>query len=304
MRPMTEYTRDDFERLIRDRSNWGRWGDDDEVGAINLITPGKRQAAARLVRSGRSVSLSMPFPTIPAPDNPRPAAHFMRINDRGSGAGAATDYYGVEYHGLICTHIDALSHTWDANGMWQGWKPEETITTNGARRGGIQNWRTGIVTRGVLLNVPASRGTAYVTADEPVHGEELRAIAKAQGVTPEPGDCLVVYSGRQRWNDENPPIGTRPVRPGLHASCLEYIRDIDCALIAWDMQDATPIVGGLPWSVHAAIHAFGVAIIDNCDLEDLAQACAVEGRDEFMLVVAPLIVNGGTGSPANPLAVF
>jgi kynurenine formamidase len=301
---MPEYTRDDFERLIRERSNWGRWGDDDELGAVNLITPEKRARAARLVRSGRTVSLSMPFPVKPGFDNPRPAAHFMRVNDRAEGAGAATDYYGVEYHGLMCTHIDALSHTWDANGMWQGWKPAETITTNGALRGGIQNWRTGIFTRGVLLNVPASRAAAYVSADRPVHGDELRAIAKSQGVTPEPGDGLVVYSGRQRWNKENPPIGTQPVSPGLHASCLEYIRDIDCALLAWDMQDATPIAGDMPWSVHAAIHAFGVAIIDNCDLEDLAEACASEGRYEFMLVVAPLTVYGGTGSPANPLAVF
>ncbi|HEX4831095.1 MAG TPA: cyclase family protein [Trebonia sp.] len=301
---MTEYTRADFERLIRERRNWGRWGADDEVGAVNLITPDKRAAAAALVRSGRSVSMSMPFPATPGPDNPKPAAHFMRVADRPEGAGAATDYYGVEYHGLICTHIDALAHTWDANGMWQGWDPAEVISTKGASRGGIQAWSEGIITRGVLLNVPASRGTAYVTAGRPVHADELRAIAAEQGVTLEPGDCLVVYSGRQRWNEENPPIGTQPVRPGLHASCLEYIRDVDCALIAWDMQDATPIEGGMPWSVHAAIHAFGVAIIDNCDLEDLAAACASEGRYEFMLVVAPLIVNGGTGSPANPLAVF
>lgn len=301
---MTEYTRQNFEQLIRERNNWGRWGDDDEVGAVNLITPEKRVAAAGLVRSGRSVSLSMPFPTTPAADNPRPAAHFMRVNDRGSGAGAATDYYGVEYHGLVCTHIDALCHTWDAGGMWQGWNPGETITTSGTRRGGIENWSSGIVTRGVLLNVPAFRGTDYVTADRPVYGEELRAVADHQGVEVQPGDCLVVYSGRQRWNEHNPPIGTEPVRPGLHASCLEYIRDTDCALIAWDMQDATPVAWGMPWSVHAAIHAFGVAIIDNCDLADLAAACAAEQRDDFMLVVAPLIVTGGTGSPANPLAVF
>ena len=299
-----EYTRGQLESLVRDRNNWGRWGQDNEVGAVNLITPEKRVAAARLVKSGRSVSLSMPFPTLPAPDNPRPAAHYLKINDRGSGAGAATDYYGIEYHGLICTHIDALCHTWDADGMWQGWRPDEVITTSGARRGGIENWSTGIITRGVLLDVPAFRGVPYVTADRPVRGDELEAIAKHQGVALEPGDGLVVYSGRQRWNAENPPIGTEPVRPGLDVSCLEYIRDIDCALIAWDMQDATPNAWDLPWTVHGAIHAFGVAIIDNCDLEDLAHACDLEGRHEFMLMISPLIVRGGTGSPANPLAIF
>ncbi len=302
---MTEAsTRESIESLLKDRRNWGRWGADDEVGAVNLITPEKRVAAAGLVRSGRTVSLSLPLPTTPAADNPRPAQHYTKVAERVGDTGVATDFYGVEYHGLVCTHIDALCHTWGADGMWQGRDPKQELTSSGTRFGGIQAWRDGIVTRGVLLDVPAYRGTPYVTADRPVQGNELAAIAASQGVTFEPGDALVVYSGRDRWDRENAPLGTATDRPGLHASCLQFIRDIDCSVLAWDMQDAKPYAWDLAWTVHAVIHTFGVAVVDNCALAPLAAACEAENRYEFMLVVAPLVVLGGTGSPANPLAIF
>ena len=105
-------TEQEVRALIRDRRNWGRWGKDDQLGAINLITPAKRAAAARLVRSGRSVSLSRPFPKEPGLNNALPAHHYMRTLPRGKG-GFAADYYGIFYHGVASTHIDALCHTWD-----------------------------------------------------------------------------------------------------------------------------------------------------------------------------------------------
>jgi hypothetical protein len=91
-------TKEEVEGYLRDRRNWGRWGADDQVGAVNLITPAKRVQAASLVRSGRSVSLCREFPKTPAGNNPNPAQHFMRLLDRGAG-GAAIDYYGISYHG-------------------------------------------------------------------------------------------------------------------------------------------------------------------------------------------------------------
>jgi kynurenine formamidase len=298
------YSREDIESLLHDRNNWGRWGDDDQVGAINLITAEKRVAAARLVRTGRSVSLSREFPTAPAPNNPRPASHFMKKHLRGEGGGAAVDYYGLEYHGFTCTHVDALCHTWDHHGMWNGRRAEDVITLDGSRWGSIDKWSEGIVTRGVLLDVPAYRGEPYVTIEKPVTGEELAAIADHQGISIEPGDALVVYSGRDIWDSVNPVWGSESPRPGLHGSCLEFLRQVDCAVIAWDMQDSSPNEWGLPWTVHGVIFAFGVAIVDNCDLARIAAASKLEGRFEFMFVLSPLLVPGGTGSPANPLAIF
>ena len=105
-------TEQEVRSWIRERRNWGRWGKDDQRGAMNLVTPEKRVAAARLVKSGRSVSLSRPFPTSPGLNNSLPAQHYMRVIPRGKGAFAG-DYYGIFYHGVASTHIDALCHTWD-----------------------------------------------------------------------------------------------------------------------------------------------------------------------------------------------
>src|SRR5260370_5620294 len=138
---------------IRERRNWGRWGKDDQAGALNLVTPAKRAAAARLVRSGRSVSLSRPFPKEPGPNHALPAHHFMKTHPRGKG-GVPADYYRIYYHGVASTHIDALCHTWDDQAMWNGRDPRKQIPFDRARFGPIEHWRGGIITRDVLLDVP------------------------------------------------------------------------------------------------------------------------------------------------------
>jgi len=291
---------------LREDTNWGRWGADDQVGAVNLITPEKRVAAARLVRAGRAVSLSREFPKTPAPNNPNPAQHFMKRNVRGDGGGSAVDYYGISYHGTATTHLDALCHVFDANGMWNGRNPEEEITFDGAKWGSVEHWKEGIITRGVLLDVPKHRGEPYVTMEKPIHGWELEDIAKEEGITLEPGDALVVYGGREKWNEANNPTwGSNPnARPGLHASCLKFIRESDCCLLVWDMMDFSPNGYDLAWSVHGSIFAYGIGLLDNALLQPLAEACEEEGRYEFMLTVNPLRVVGGTGSPVNPIALF
>ena len=303
-------TREEVLSYLHERRNWGRWGPDDQIGAINLITPEKRVKAAALVRSGRSVSLSRDFPTEPRHGNPHPAQHWMKTVPRGAG-GYAADFYGIYYHGVATTHLDALCHTWDEHGMWNGRDPAREITFEGANFGGVHHWQHGLITRGVLLDVPKHRGEPYVTADKPVHGWELEAIAKAEGITLAPGDAAVVYSGREALQEAYPdkhyqtPLGvTNPTRPGLHASCLPFLRDNDIAIIVWDMMDCMPNGYDIPWSVHGAIFAYGVALLDNALLQPLAEACAEEGRYEFMLMIAPLKVVGGTGSPANPIALF
>jgi kynurenine formamidase len=303
-------THEEVLSYLHDRRNWGRWGQDDEVGALNLITPEKRIAAAKLVRSGRSVSLSRDFPTTPAPDNAYPAQHWMRIVPRGAG-GFAADYYGIFYHGVASTHLDALCHTWDEHGMWNGRDPGREITFDGAKFGAVDKWSHGIITRGVLLDVPRYRGEPYVRQGQPVHGWELEEVAKAQGVTLAAGDALVVYSGREAWQAANsgrpygaPFTASTFERLGLHVSCLPFIRDHDVAVLVWDMMDLVPIGYDIPWAVHGAIFAYGVALLDNALLQPLAAACVAEGRYEFMLVIAPLKVVGGTGSPVNPLALF
>jgi kynurenine formamidase len=298
-------TKAEVESYLKDRRNWGRWGADDQVGAVNLITPQKRVNAARLVRSGRAVSMSREFPKNPAPNNPNPAQHFMKLIDRGNGGGAL-DYYGVSYHGQASTHLDSLCHVWNENGMWNGRKPSEEIGFDGAKFGAITNWSSGIITRGVLLDVPRFRRQAYVTQESPIHGWELEDVAQSQGTQLEPGDALVVYGGREAWDRDraNPQWGSASSRPGLHASCLPFIRDSDVSLLVWDMMDLAPNGYDVAWSVHGVIFAYGVGLVDNALLEPLAAACAEEQRYEFMFMALPLVVAGGTGSPLNPIGLF
>lgn len=294
----------DVQEHLRTTRNWGRWGDDDEIGTVNLITPDKRLEAAGLVQSGQVISLSRPWPTEPGPGNAHPAQHFMLRVDKPGGAGLAEDFIGAEFHGKTVTHIDALSHAWDSDGMWNGRSPDEEITFAGARWGGVQAWRDGLVTRGVLLDVPRHRGEAYVTIDRPVHGWELEEIAHAQATPLTPGDGVVVYSGREAWDREHEAWAGLSKRPGLDASCLWFLRDHDCSLIVWDMTDRMPNGYDLPFGNHAAIFAYGLALVDMALLEPLAEACRAANRWEFMLVISPLPIDGGTGSPVNPLAIL
>ncbi len=275
------------------KRNWGRWGQDDQIGAANLITPAKRVEAARLVRTGRVVSLSRVF---------TPPQHYIRVNaDRGS----VVDYYGFEYHGVTITHMDALSHMWDGNGMWNGRDPAKEIDTFGARYGDIAAFGDGLVTRGVLLDVPRHRGTTHVVPGQPVTGQELEAIAKARGVTIGPGDALLVHCGREAFTRAGQTYsGATGARPGFDVSCARFIRDRDVAAFAWDMHDALPDPAGHRWPVHGVLYSYGVPLIDNTLLEPLAQACAEERRYEFMFTALPLKVAKGTGSPVNPIALF
>jgi kynurenine formamidase len=189
--------------------------------------------------------------------------------------------------------------------MWDGRKPEDVITFSGSKYGTIDEWSNGILTRGVLLDVPKHRGKPYVTEEEPVHGWELEDIAREEGVRLEPGDAVLVYSGREAYaQDHGGAWGGGSSRPGLHASCLPFVRDNDMSVLGWDMMDASPNDYGIPWTVHGVIFAYGVALLDNSLLQPVAEACADEGRYEFMLTINPLIVIGGTGSPVNPIAVF
>ncbi len=305
--PFLPQSPDELLAWLRSNSNWHRWGADDEIGALNLITPAKRVAAAGLVRSGRTVSLAREMAMEPgSPDDPYPTQHQVYRDDYGADVASFGDYFGFRYHGRGVTHIDALCHFFSRDGLWNGRDPDVEFSPAAIGWADITAWSDGIVTRGVLIDVPRFRGVPSVTADTPVHGEELERIVAAQGVVLEPGDALVVHSGRAAWLEGAPgrEYGVGPDgAPGLHASCLQFLHDHDVALLLWDLLDAKPNdYGGL--GVHHSVWAFGIGLVDNCRLEPLADACAEESRYEFMLSCSPLNIKGATGCPVNPIALF
>lgn len=284
-------------------SNWGRWGPDDQLGALNLITPEVTAAATATVRTGRTVSCARPLPTRPGPDNLSPVVHHM--------TGTATEGYGADYfamapHGYATTHIDALCHIFHEGRIYNGFSAE-TVTAHGASKLGIHHLRSGVVTRGVLIDVPAVRGVEALEPGEPVFPEDLEAAENAAGVQVQRGDALLVRTGRWRWRESHGPWAPNEGMAGLDASCLSWMHEREIAVLASDgVSDVMPSrVANVPMPIHTlALVAMGIHLLDNLDLDELSTACVAEGRWSFLLVVAPLILNRGTASPVNPIAVL
>lgn len=295
-------TEDEVRKYFETCSNWGRWGPDDSAGTVNLITPEKRREAASLVRSGRAVSLAYPLNTVGGPGNWNPAQHFVR-----TGPGFSVDYIGLLFHGYATTHVDALCHIFWEGQMYNG-KPASDVSSIGARSGAVDAWKTGITTRGVLIDIPRLRGEPFVSLDRPVRGWEIEDAAAAQGTPLRPGDAVLVYSGRPAYFAANPGAvpGQSPA-PGLHIDTTPVLKAADTAILGWDQMDAQPSGYAVfpTLSVHVITIVFmGLPLLDNAYLDDLAAACREEKRWEFLLTINPLNVRGGTGSPVNPVAIF
>jgi kynurenine formamidase len=284
-------------------SNWGRWGDDDQLGALNLITPEVTAAAAATVRTGRTVSCARALDTRPSADNPTPVAHHM-TGTFTEGMGA--DYFAVSPHGFATSHIDALCHIFHEGRMFNGY-PAEAVTAHGATKLGIHHLQDGIVTRGVLLDIPAQRGADALEPGEPVFPEDLEAAEERAGLRVRAGDALLVRTGRWRWRAEHGAWDTGRTAAGLDASCLSWLHERDVATLGSDgVSDVLPSgVEGVVMPIHTVvIVAMGVHLLDNLDLDALAAACAEEARWEFLFTVAPLVLHRGTASPVNPIALF
>ncbi|MDP6606063.1 MAG: cyclase family protein [Dehalococcoidia bacterium] len=298
----TPPTAEQYEAYRERFSNWGRWGADDQLGTLNHISAETRRAAAALVVEGRTVSCANPLASTPGPRNPNPAQHFMNV-----GPGGAMDYIGVSYHGFVNTHIDALCHIYAEDGQLYNGRPASEITSGGARTNSVDHWRAGIVTRGVLYDIPGLRDAPHVALDAPVEGWDLEDAAVKAGVEPAPGDAVLIRSGAGPFYEANPGHRTpfTDPTPGVAGSVLEYLHAHDASLLGWDLQEAAGQDLPVRMPVHqVAIPYMGLPLLDNANLEELTETCAELGRWEFQLVIAPLNVVGGTGSPVNPVAVF
>jgi kynurenine formamidase len=287
----------------RSLSNWGRWGDDDQLGALNLITPEVTAAAAATVARGRSVSCARSLDTVAAVDNPSPVAHHM-IGTATEGWGA--DYFALAPHGFATSHLDALCHVFHEGKIYNGY-PIDTVTAHGATRLGIHHLQAGIVTRGVLLDVPALVGLEALEPGTPIFPEDLEAAEERAALEVRQGDVLFVRTGRWRWRDRHGPWDATNLAAGLDASCLPWLRARGVAALGSDcVSDVLPSrVEGVPMPIHTvAIVAMGLHLMDNLDFDQLAVACAEVGRWAFFLTVAPLVLRRGTASPVNPIAVF
>ena len=177
-----------YESWKKDLSNWGRWGKDDQIGALNLITPAKRKEAASLVKEGFSVSLAGDADTVKAVDNPFPYEHEMLA--------IGNDRIGVRYHGITHTHLDSLAHINDNGVFYNGYKPDaDAVLKGGHQKNSIHNLKNGIFTRGILLDIPRLKGVPYLEPGTPIYVEDLEAWEVRAGVKVSAGDALFVRTG-------------------------------------------------------------------------------------------------------------
>lgn len=298
------FTKPDFERWMKELSNWGRWGAADELGALNLITARKRQQAVKLVREGVPVSLSHVAEKEKAADNPRPFVHEMLSTARTPGAQSHSDSFTVAHHGLAHTHIDALCHFFYDGKMYNGISREE-VTEKGAGKLSVFAMRNGIFTRGVLMDIPRLKGVPYLEPGTPIYPEDLDAWEKKAGVRVQAGDVVLIRTGRWVRRAEKGPWSGELA--GLHVTSARWLKNRDVAVLGSDAaQDVMPSgVDGVRQPIHLLVLvAMGMPILDNVDLEALSKAAEQRKRWEFLLTASPLTVPGATGSALNPIAVF
>ena len=299
-------TKADVDRMMEELSNWGRWGKEDQLGAINLITPAKRLRAARLVQEGVSVSLARLVEKEEAADNPFPFGHKMLSTGLNNTAQFAVDTYTVSYHGHAHTHMDSLGHMFYRGKMYNGISRKE-ITEAGAQKLGISNVKTGIFTRGILVDLPRLKGVPYLEPGTPIYAEDLEAWEEKTGIKVGAGDALLIRTGRWKRRDLHGPWNVEEKAAGLHVSSTAWLHKRDIAILgSEDASDVSPSrIEGLTRPVHQVmLIAVGVHILDCLDLEALSEAAQERNRWEFLLTAAPLAVSGGTGSPLNPIATF
>ncbi|MBK4735465.1 cyclase family protein [Noviherbaspirillum pedocola] len=294
----------EIESLLPKISNWGKWGPKDQLGTLNYITPALRLAAMALVKRGEVVPLAREVPVAKAEGVRRQAYEMKRYVDRLPAESGSMDYIGMSVHGLALTHVDALCHFFTPGGkqgMYNG-LPIDAVTLRGAEKLGVEVMgATGIVGRGVLLDIAAQKGRALPLGSA-ILPADLEAAEKAQGVQVGEGDILFIRSGAGTRNSVQHSTG-------LHASCLPWLHERRVAALSADGDnEARPSPAGYTrWvePIHmVAIPYLGMPLIDNAELEALAARCAREKRWAFLVSIAPWRMKGATASPVNPLAMF
>lgn len=306
--PMT--TEADFARAMDELSNWGRWGDDDEMGAANLITAEKRMQAVALVTEGINVSMAHNVVQEDAVDT---SAVLNREVLRVSPTGASDMYqYSGSYHGTIHSHLDAVNcHIMYEGKGYNGLPYQEVEAADGCPSGSILVHKDGIVTRGILFDATLLPGRAtaqgWLEPGTAITYDDLVALEKIQGVTVQPGDVILLHTGRWQRREA---LGAWPTSEGVagyHANVAYFLKERGVAMIGHDMwNDVAPSgIEGVFLPLHSlALVSLGVSIFDNLDFGAVAEVAKSLNRYEFLFMASPLRIEKGMGSPLNPIALF
>jgi kynurenine formamidase len=302
-------TQEDFRRAMKELSNWGRWGERDELGAANLITPAKRKQALGVPREGLAISLAHDIPQEKAADTPTFLDRAL-VNVSPTVALDRYQYTGT-YHGVVHSHLDAVDCHIMVDGQgYNGVAMEDVKAAGGCPRGSINALKDGVVTRGILFDATRLPGKAtpqgWLEPGTAIHREDLETLEKMQRVKVSPGDVILLYTGRWKRREALGPWPNATGFAGYHIDVAYFLKERGVSFIGADgPNDVSP--SGLPQGVglhQLALVAMGVSIFDNLDFERAAAEARRLNRYEFLFMAAPLRVEKGTGSPLNPLAIF
>lgn len=315
----------EFEGWMKNLSNWGRWGKDDQLGTVNLITTAKRKQAIALAKEGILVSLAHTPLTEKAADVLLPFERKTELTGLNRDGAAmvlpfsvtesddtslsgprimgARDHYSVSYHGKGQSHIDALCHFFYKGHMYNGYSYKEVGEQGGCAKNDIRNFHNGIVTRAVLIDIPRLKGLPYLEPFTPVYPADIEAWEKKTGVKLTAGDAILLRTGR--WA-RRAKLGPFAYFAGYHATVAPWLKSRDVAVLGSDVDQELDVrLPGIAYPIHTfAIAGLGAVLMDNLDLEAVADMAEKLHRWEFMLTIAPIPVEGGTGSMINPIAVF
>lgn len=301
-------TRAAFDAVFAQLSRWD--GETtDERGALAGITDQQRRDALATARTGRSISLSLPINPTSGPDNAKPALHHMvDLGDvEAPEPSAHKDFIGLDYHGKATTHLDALCHIGYRGQLFGGIAGSEAFSSRGSTWAPVTALANGLILRGVLLDLPAVRSVSWLEPGTAVHADDILAAERELGFQVRPGDAVLLRTGHGArkaalgpWNSDN-------ASAGFHVDAMPLLADRGIAVLGGDGDsDVRPSpVSGVHSPIHAlALTALGMPLLDNLDLEPLSVACGETRHYEFLLLVAPLVIPNGTGSPVNPIAVL
>ena len=301
-------TPQDFLRLQKELSNWGRWGADDQMGAVNLITPEKRKAALHTVKEGVSFSMARNAEIKEAVDNPVPIVRKTTRTGASvshTGIASTSDTFFISYHGMAHTHMDSLCHFVYDGKIYNGYS-SDVVGEDGAAKNSIINFKNGIITRGVLMDMARYKGVDWLEPGTAIYPEDLEGWEKKAGVKVQSGDVMIVRTGRWARRDALGPWPPTQLA-GLHMSCAPWMHARDVAIIGGDdAQDVLPSqVAGISQPVHElCIVVMGMPIFDNLDLELVSREAEKRKRWDFLVTASPAAVPGATGSVLNPIVTF
>ena len=303
-----------FRELAKGLSNWGRWGADDERGTVNFITPEVVKKAATLVRKGKVISMAIPFgsdgPQIGTGGRINPV-HLMTA----TGGDSHTQNFpgGLKYTDDFiimplqsATQWDALAHVYYGDQIYNGY-PSNTVTGQGAAKNSIERQRSGIVSRGILLDIARLKGVDWLGGGELISPADLDAAAAKEGVKVQAGDVVLIRTGWYRkLQTDHDKVAFSSTEPGLSLACAKWMHAHSIAAVAMDNYAVDPLPAEkqilLPFHM-VAIRDMGMTLGEIFDMEELAVDCAADGVYEFLFVGAPLPIANGVGSPINPLAI-